>query len=493
MCGISLSLRLVPHHSSSSVQDHLSKSLEAPIKARGPDSYQTFQTRIPLDSQWDVELTLSVSVLSLRGTGTVRQPVVTHRGVLAWNGQIFQGVHVGKEDNDTAKLAELIDSTDVDDPRALLPHIEGPYAFVFFDTKTQTLFFQVDPLSRRSLLIHPIDHNAPMQTFMLSSTRVESLSRLQDDPRVSDDNESHVADFLQRLASSVRRRIENIPNPRSGDARVAVLFSGGVDCSLLAALIHRFIPADEPIDLLNVAFAQLPDAKSVDLPRFDVPDRLSGRQSLGELRAACPRRQWRFVEINVSQKECEEHRSAVMDLMYPNATEMDLSLAYPLYFASRGQGHAQAEAYEPYSTAAKVYISGLGADEQLAGYARHRGAFQRDGIGGLLDELQKDLDRLPTRNLARDDRLISSHGRESRYPYLDLSFVTYLSSLPLSIKCDLSREGGDKALLRAAAAKCGLTETSQRIKRAMQFGTRSAKMSGQDKPRAKRGQQLANE
>ena len=41
---------------------------------------------------------------------------------------------------------------------------------------------------------------------------------------------------------------------------------------------------------------------------------------------------------------------------------------------------------------------------QLAGYARHRGAYQRGGIECLLDELQLDLDRLPTRNLSRDDR-----------------------------------------------------------------------------------------
>jgi hypothetical protein len=44
---------------------------------------------------------------------------------------------------------------------------------------------------------------------------------------------------------------------------------------------------------------------------------------------------------------------------------------------------------------------------------------------------------------------------------------------------------GDKRLLRLAAARVGLIETGQRVKRAMQFGTRSSKMGNSGKgPRA---------
>lgn len=89
-----------------------------------------------------------------------------------------------------------------------------------------------------------------------------------------------------------------------------------------------------------------------------------------------------------------------------------------------------------------------------------------------------DVSRLPQRNLGRDDRLISSWGREVRYPFLDLSFVSYLSALSLPDKMDLSLpEGvGDKYLLRQAALACGLSEIAGRQKRAMQFGSRSAKV-----------------
>jgi len=117
-------------------------------------------------------------------------------------------------------------------------------------------------------------------------------------------------------------------------------------------------------------------------------------------------------------------------------------------------------------------------NRQLAGYARHRHAFGRGSWQELVSELQLDISRLPTRNLSRDDRIISSHARDARFPYLDLTFIAYLSSLPVWLKCDPTRDGGDKLLLRLAAKRCGLEQTSARAKRAMQFGTRSAKVGG---------------
>lgn len=37
-------------------------------------------------------------------------------------------------------------------------------------------------------------------------------------------------------------------------AKLAVLFSGGIDSTVLAVLADRILPINEPIDLLNVAF-----------------------------------------------------------------------------------------------------------------------------------------------------------------------------------------------------------------------------------------------
>lgn len=57
------------------------------------------------------------------------------------------------------------------------------------------------------------------------------------------------------------------------------------------------------------------------------------------------------------------------------------------------------------------------------------------------------------------------------------------------VKVDPINPGGDKALLRLAALELGLKVTSGRVKRAMQFGTRSAKVGGRGKG-AKKGDLL---
>ena len=69
-------------------------------------------------------------------------------------------------------------------------------------------------------------------------------------------------------------------------------------CGILA----RQLPLDEPIDLLNVAFENTRNLKARAKSEaanignvYDVPDRLTGREQVEELRRLCPDRTWNFV------------------------------------------------------------------------------------------------------------------------------------------------------------------------------------------------------
>lgn len=301
--------------------------------------------------------------------------------------------------------------------------------------------------------------------------------------------------FAEILEESVRRRVQctrvsSLATP--GAARIAVLFSGGLDCTVLAALAAKHVPRDEPIDLINVAFenpraiaaawAAAPPGATIDEDQFPadpyaVPDRMTAQKSLDDLQRLYPSRTWQLVRVNVPFAEYTAHTQHIETLMYPTASVMDLSIAAALYFASRGRGDVHGHMY---ISPARILLSGLGADELLAGYARHRQAWRRGGDVALTAELQMDMDRLPTRNLGRDDRVFSSHAREARYPYLARSVMTYLATLPVRAKADFSEDGhGDKQLLRALAAQLGLAHASTLPKRAIQFGARSAKMDAQ--------------
>ena len=133
--------------------------------------------------------------------------------------------------------------------------------------------------------------------------------------------------------------------------------------------------------------------------------------------------------------------------------------------------------YESYQSRAKILLVGIGADEQLGGYGRHQTRYRQGGWSALIDELQLDLDRLSRRNLGRDDRCISDHGKEARFPFLDEDVVCYLSSLPIWLKTwpDLNRGLGDKYLLRKLARSLGLDRCCSLPKRAIQFGSRASR------------------
>jgi asparagine synthetase B (glutamine-hydrolysing) len=77
---------------------------------------------------------------------------------------------------------------------------------------------------------------------------------------------------------------------------------------------------------------------------------------------------------------------------------------------------------------------------------------------------------------------MANFGREVRYPFLDEGVIRYLSSLRADQKVspDLTSEGGDvlgdKRLLRRVAMMVGLERAAKEKKRAVQFGSRSARM-----------------
>jgi asparagine synthetase B (glutamine-hydrolysing) len=139
------------------------------------------------------------------------------------------------------------------------------------------------------------------------------------------------------LCESLKLRVLNIPVPpgldQAHNVRVAVLFSGGLDCTVLARIAHDLLPMEHHIDLINVAFENprviqasqnkpkskkqanlniqdqyVPSSQDGRSPEEVIsktshfescPDRETGRKAFQELQDVCPNRVWRFVAVRV--------------------------------------------------------------------------------------------------------------------------------------------------------------------------------------------------
>ena len=287
-------------------------------------------------------------------------------------------------------------------------------------------------------------------------------------------------------------RAVNMRLDHSGRRPTAVLFSGGLDSVVLAAIAiqqtNRKNNNQNPIIILsNVSFG--PDyAKSAD--------RQAALISYKVLQEKFPNQTIHYEDIVVDWEEMIVAEPHIRTLLYPKTTLMDVNIATALWFASRGKYKGddaddddgknnnnsnskhkddQVHAWLP----PRVLLLGMGADEQMGGYGRHRKAFQKHGEQGLLQELQLDQARLWERNLGRDDRICADHGKEARFPYLDVHVTNLLRSLPLEHVCDFSLPPGqgDKLILRLVAKRMGLDVASGLVKRAIQFGSRISHLS----------------
>ncbi|EQC42524.1 hypothetical protein SDRG_00257 [Saprolegnia diclina VS20] len=522
MCGIAAVLGSAAAVASPACVQ-LQRDMEAAIARRGPDHFGSIER-----SKNGAAVVLSAAVLHLRGATMATQPVLDASGsVLLWNGEVFGGLSIPACSSDTAVVAQvLFDATRADtDPALVAAHViealasvEGPFALCFFHEATETLVYGRDRLGRRSLLEHmpssPDDvaviasiahptmvckeipctglfyYNDGMASPGLApwppsvpavappQTLPAALDALAFDDALSLSMQRAAKGLLSVLYSAVAIRLESVPSCNHNEPSVGILFSGGLDSVVLAALAHHALPPHEPLELYNVCF----DTAHAS------PDRKAAVVSWNELRRLFPTRDFRLVEMDIDGQSVTAAQPDVVACMQPCVTHMDFNIGTAFWFLARGVGCLAVTPHDmsphsaprpPYASNVKVLLVGIGADEQLAGYGRHKAAFERDGYDGLRAELRMDMDRLWLRNLGRDDRMISDHGREARFPYLDEHVVNFLAATPLDDVVDFSqpRGVGDKLLLRVVARGLGLRHCTGLPKQAIQFGTRMAKHS----------------
>jgi asparagine synthase (glutamine-hydrolysing) len=215
------------------------------------------------------------------------------------------------------------------------------------------------------------------------------------------------ADLRETLVEAVRRRM-------MADVPVGVFLSGGLDSSLVAAIMADLA---EPGQTIHSFAAGTADSSDLAAARL-VADHLGLEHhervyTADEVVAALP-----SVVVAMESFEPSLVRSAV-----PNYLLAELAA-----------GHV------------KVVLTGEGADELYAGYDHLR---QITDPADLQAELVRSVEGLHNLNLQRCDRVTMAYGLEARVPFLDLDVIATAQRVPIEWKLP-GELGQEKRILREA-------------------------------------------
>ncbi|MGD9395077.1 MAG: asparagine synthetase B [Candidatus Thorarchaeota archaeon] len=243
---------------------------------------------------------------------------------------------------------------------------------------------------------------------------------------------------LEVLQNALTKSFDRINRSTS----CAVLFSGGVDSSLVALQMTN-----------RCANTHLVTARSE-----------GAHDTIAATRAASilglP-----LITIELSPKTIWETLPEVI-FSIETSRQMDVEIALPFYLASK-------KAAEIGCT---TVVSGQGPDELFAGYARHVRTFLEKGPEVLAEQLWSEVSVTHDVNIERDERAIAAHGVESFFPYLDQEFVHASLSVPVEWKVSPDGSPQRKVIFRELAQLMGVPEEITSVpKSATQYSSGSAK------------------
>ena len=209
------------------------------------------------------------------------------------------------------------------------------------------------------------------------------------------------------LVRGVRRRMMS-------DVPVGVFLSGGLDSSLVAAILAKESKPDQPVHSFAAGTAGSSDLAAARIVAehlgLDHHERIYTADEVVEVLPT--------VVASIESFEPSLVRSAV-----PNYLLSELAARH-----------------------VKVVLTGEGADELFAGYDHLRDIADSDD---LRLELIRSVEGLHNLNLQRCDRVTMAHGLEARVPFLDLDLIAVAQRVPIEWKLP-GEQGQEKAILREA-------------------------------------------
>jgi asparagine synthase (glutamine-hydrolysing) len=213
---------------------------------------------------------------------------------------------------------------------------------------------------------------------------------------LNNDNMAAVCFNVNRLLNeAVKMRVDNT------DRQVACLLSGGLDSSLITALVAKYVPDPKQLNTFSIGMA--------------------GASDLGYAQKVATHLGTNHHEIIVSEEDFFEAIPIVI-----KAIE-----SYDTTTVRASVGNYLIGKYISENCDAKVIFNGDGSDELFGGYLYMHCAPSSEEFD---EETKRLLDNIHYFDVLRSDRCISCHGLEPRTPFMDINLIAYYLSVPCNLR-----------------------------------------------------------
>jgi len=382
----------------------------------------------------------------------VRQPIAG-KGKLVANNEIYNWQELAKKygidaKNDAELLFWMLEKGILPDA---IEELDGDYAFAYWNGKEvmvardivgvkpvwyaskrqnqpcfafasekkaleRTGFQEIEELNPRKIIFYNLGTNSifikERDFFLILPEHQESY-------------ETQKGNVMNLLLDSVEKRVPG--------KKIGLLFSGGVDSTVLGVLLKRF----------GADFTCYTAALDSDTEAEDVVYAKKAAEFFGF--------KLKIIKINLGQ--VEDYLRKIIPLI-EDSNVVKVGVALPFYLCCE----------EAKKDGIKVIFSGLGSEEIFAGYERHKKSenVNKECYSGLLKIYERDL--------YRDDVVTMENSIELRVPFLDRKLIEYSLKIPSKYKLN---EEQSKIILRDIAKEIGIpVQFAERKKRAAQYGSR---------------------
>ncbi len=237
---------------------------------------------------------------------------------------------------------------------------------------------------------------------------------------------------LQKLmAESIMDRIVDTE-------RIAVAFSGGLDSSVIAALLAN--NCEKKINLITVGLERQSELEHAEIAAETL---------------AIP------LQIKTYTISGVEQSLRKVLWLIEEADPMKVGIAIPLFWTSQ----------IAHETGFDVLLTGQGADELFGGYHKYLNYYSKD-VEEVRKRLFHDLVMSYETNFQRDNPVCAFHKVDLRLPFMDRQVVQFALSLPLELIITSPKDNLRKHVLRYVAQNLNLPAfISEKTKKAVQYTT----------------------